>query len=135
MISFCGCLHSFGIGLIAIFKKSNHLQYKQSSCPFRLCLIYCVILLGPNFKVWKIILSAHCNKIEFWTSPARSSKHDEISITSRPANPHKTRLNQIRKGYFFFDLFYLFLAFKKRINQKQIAYFQIGCKACFMEMR
>ena len=57
------------------------------------------------------------------------------SITPSPANPHKTRLkSDSEKGYFIFDLFF-FLKAKLIINRiihKEIAFFRIGFKACFV---
>ena len=93
--------------------------------------------VNNHFKLHSILVY---NKNEFWTLPwrsRRSNKHrwNLHHLLPQPI-PTKHDLNPIQKRLFLFELFYLLLdrLLRKRINQKEIDYFWIGFKSCFLGM-
>ena len=81
---------------------------------YRLCLICIVNTFRIKLlKTESIILSTHYNKIEFWTLPIRSrrSRKHRWNLHHLLPHPQKTLLkSDSEKGNFFFELFYLLLA-------------------------
>ena len=106
-----------------------HMEIRFPYFDFRKFLIkFWNFISYRKLKVCRQIFYWEYNKIEFWTLPRRSRRSGKHRWNLHYLLPHshKTRLkSDFEKGYFFFELFYLLLAWllRKRINQKRNSLF------------